>query len=161
YSPKILLQSGIGEKKKLQSLDIPVVADVPGVGWNFQDHTRFDFKFNFTFNRTDDPLELQRNVTYYNEMQDHYLNNKTGPLTLTVGNAACGLDLKSFTTTSSFHKILNDALSANPIASLPTDAPATVKAGYTVARLKELAYLKASKIPAASFLSCLDFTPAV
>lgn len=49
FSPTILLQSGIGEKKKLQDLNIPVVADVPGVGWNFQDHTRFDFKFNCKF----------------------------------------------------------------------------------------------------------------
>jgi choline dehydrogenase-like flavoprotein len=161
YSPKILLQSGIGERKKLENLNIPVVADVPGVGWNFQDHTRFDFKFNFTFNRTDNPLELQRNQTYYQEMQELYLNNRTGPLTLTVGNAACGLDLKRFTTTSSFNKIITDALTANPIASLPADAPATVKAGYAVARLTELAYLKESKIPAASFLSFLDFTPAV
>ncbi|RPA73561.1 alcohol oxidase [Ascobolus immersus RN42] len=161
FSPKILLQSGIGEKKKLQSLNIPVVADIPGVGWNFQDHTRFDFKFSFTFNRTNDPLELQRNQTYYNEMQALYLNNQTGPLTLTVGNAGCALDLKSFTNTSTYTSILASALATNPIAALPSNIPATVKAGYIKQRIALLASIKASKIPVASFLSFLDFTPAV
>jgi choline dehydrogenase len=37
-SPKLLLLSGIGEAEYLQSLGIPVVADLPGVGQNLQDH---------------------------------------------------------------------------------------------------------------------------
>ncbi|PPJ30752.1 oxidoreductase [Nocardia nova] len=37
-SPAILLRSGIGPAADLQALDIPVVADVPGVGRNLQDH---------------------------------------------------------------------------------------------------------------------------
>jgi choline dehydrogenase len=37
-SPKLLLQSGIGPAEELRSLDIPVVADRPGVGQNLQDH---------------------------------------------------------------------------------------------------------------------------
>jgi choline dehydrogenase len=37
-SPHLLMLSGIGPADLLQSLDIPVVADLPGVGKNLQDH---------------------------------------------------------------------------------------------------------------------------
>ncbi|BAZ10845.1 glucose-methanol-choline oxidoreductase [Calothrix sp. NIES-4071] len=37
-SPKLLMLSGIGDADYLQSLNIPVVADLPGVGQNLQDH---------------------------------------------------------------------------------------------------------------------------
>jgi choline dehydrogenase len=37
-SPQLLLLSGIGPAADLQALDIPVVADRPGVGQNLQDH---------------------------------------------------------------------------------------------------------------------------
>jgi choline dehydrogenase len=37
-SPQLLLLSGIGPKADLQSLDIPVVVDLPGVGTNLQDN---------------------------------------------------------------------------------------------------------------------------
>ncbi len=37
-TPKVLMQSGIGNHAELQRLGIPVVQDLPGVGENFQDH---------------------------------------------------------------------------------------------------------------------------
>ncbi|RCJ17974.1 choline dehydrogenase [Nostoc minutum NIES-26] len=37
-SPKLLLQSGIGDAEYLQGLGISVVTDLPGVGQNLQDH---------------------------------------------------------------------------------------------------------------------------
>jgi choline dehydrogenase len=37
-SPKVLMQSGIGDQAELQRLGIPVVQHLPGVGQNFQDH---------------------------------------------------------------------------------------------------------------------------
>ena len=37
-SPQLLMLSGIGPADQLASLDIPVVADLPGVGKNLQDH---------------------------------------------------------------------------------------------------------------------------
>ncbi|EIE18382.1 alcohol oxidase [Coccomyxa subellipsoidea C-169] len=38
HSPQILQLSGIGPQAELRSKDIPVVADLPGVGQNMQDH---------------------------------------------------------------------------------------------------------------------------
>jgi len=37
-SPHVLLLSGVGDEKNLKKHNIPLVADVPGVGMNFQDH---------------------------------------------------------------------------------------------------------------------------
>ena len=37
-SPQLLMLSGVGEADALRRLDIPVVADLPGVGRNLQDH---------------------------------------------------------------------------------------------------------------------------
>jgi choline dehydrogenase len=41
-TPKVLMQSGIGDQIELARLGIPVLQHLPGVGQNFQDHTRFD-----------------------------------------------------------------------------------------------------------------------
>ena len=41
-TPKMLMQSGIGDQTALQRLGIPVVQHLPGVGQNFQDHAGFD-----------------------------------------------------------------------------------------------------------------------
>lgn len=37
-TPKVLMQSGIGDESELRRFGIPVVANLPGVGRNFQDH---------------------------------------------------------------------------------------------------------------------------
>ncbi|MBW4578379.1 MAG: GMC family oxidoreductase N-terminal domain-containing protein [Tildeniella nuda ZEHNDER 1965/U140] len=44
-SPKLLLLSGIGAATHLRSLGIPVVADLPGVGQNLQDHLQLPIVF--------------------------------------------------------------------------------------------------------------------
>src|SRR5262249_29674816 len=38
HTPKVLMQSGIGDQAELQRLGISVVQHLPGVGQNFQDH---------------------------------------------------------------------------------------------------------------------------
>jgi len=40
-TPKVLMQSGIGDQAELRRLGIPVVQHLPGVGQNFQDHPAF------------------------------------------------------------------------------------------------------------------------
>src|SRR5258708_23981160 len=41
HTPKVLMQSGIGEQADLQRHGIPVVQNLPGVGQNLQDHPAF------------------------------------------------------------------------------------------------------------------------
>ena len=45
-SPKLLMLSGLGPADHLKALGIPVVADVPGVGQNFQDHVKLSIRWN-------------------------------------------------------------------------------------------------------------------
>lgn len=46
-TPKILMQSGIGDEEELQKLGIPIVEHLPGVGRNFQDHIGFNCLWEF------------------------------------------------------------------------------------------------------------------
>jgi len=41
HTPKVLLQSGVGDQAELRRLEIPVVQDLPGVGQGFQDQPAF------------------------------------------------------------------------------------------------------------------------
>jgi choline dehydrogenase len=41
-TPRVLMQSGISDAADLQRIGIPVAADLPGVGRNYQDHPRVD-----------------------------------------------------------------------------------------------------------------------
>lgn len=53
HTTQILQLSGIGPAALLEPLGIPVVADLPGVGANFQDHpTNVGFTFQCTFTDT-------------------------------------------------------------------------------------------------------------
>jgi choline dehydrogenase len=41
HTPKVLLQSGVGDQSELRRYGIPIVQHLPGVGQNFQDHVAF------------------------------------------------------------------------------------------------------------------------
>jgi choline dehydrogenase len=41
-TPKVLLQSGVGDEDELRRFNIPTVRHLPGVGCNLQDHVAFD-----------------------------------------------------------------------------------------------------------------------
>jgi len=42
HTPKLLMQSGIGDEHELNGVGIPIVEHLPGVGQNFQDHVGFN-----------------------------------------------------------------------------------------------------------------------
>lgn len=48
HTPKVLMQSGIGNRTDLERLGIPVVANLPGVGRNLQDHVAFDCVWEYS-----------------------------------------------------------------------------------------------------------------
>ena len=57
-TPKVLMQSGVGDGAELQRLGVPVVQHLPGVGRNFQDHVAFDCVWEYQT-----ALEPQNNMS--------------------------------------------------------------------------------------------------
>ncbi|UNO38458.1 GMC family oxidoreductase N-terminal domain-containing protein [Streptomyces sp. MST-110588] len=56
-SPPVLMRSGIGPAHHLRDLGIPVLADLPGVGGNLQDHPAVTLTFTGTVPAPADPRE--------------------------------------------------------------------------------------------------------
>ncbi|TAQ91129.1 hypothetical protein B7494_g575 [Chlorociboria aeruginascens] len=52
-TPQVLERSGVGNPEILKRLDIPVVADVPGVGENYQDHNLMFYPFKSSLDETE------------------------------------------------------------------------------------------------------------
>jgi len=79
-SPQILLLSGVGPADQLRALDIHVVADLPGVGGNLQDHP-----FVSVCNTSTQPISLF-DIEKPENLQE-YLEHQRGPFTSNVGEA--------------------------------------------------------------------------
>ena len=58
HTPKVLMQSGIGDSTELRRHGIALVQHLPGVGRNFQDHPRIDCVWEYT-----QPLEPRNNAS--------------------------------------------------------------------------------------------------
>ena len=79
-SPQLLMLSGIGPADHLKALGIPVVADLPGVGQNLQDHPAIVVLYAST-----QPISLAHAQSPEN-LQD-FVDNKMGPLTSNIAEA--------------------------------------------------------------------------
>ncbi|KAK4246832.1 hypothetical protein C7999DRAFT_41812 [Corynascus novoguineensis] len=85
HSPQLLMLSGIGPKILLESLDITVISDLPGVGQNLQDPIFFSVQSGVTTPslaiELADPNRLEPNV-------ESYVNNQAGPYSYAGGYIA-------------------------------------------------------------------------
>lgn len=88
-SPQTLMLSGIGPKAHLESLGIPCVKDLPGVGQNVLDHSILTIEY-----RVDDKIpahnQIFANPVLLAEADSQYEKDKTGPHNLygTSGSVA-------------------------------------------------------------------------
>ena len=76
-SPQLLMVSGIGPQETLESLDIPLVQDLPGVGQNLWDQPRFGISY-----RVNVPTSsaFGNDPTYSAQALQEYYANASGPL---------------------------------------------------------------------------------
>jgi choline dehydrogenase len=77
-SPQLLMVSGVGPAEQLQQFDIPVVADLAGVGQNMQDHIFFgpSYRVNLeTLTRVaNDPVYLVEQLALFTLTQSGYVH---------------------------------------------------------------------------------------
>lgn len=67
-SPALLLRSGVGPAQELEELGIPLVADVPAVGRNLQEHPTISMTFDVigrTLNQETSPLRVTKHGLNY------------------------------------------------------------------------------------------------
>jgi choline dehydrogenase len=84
HSPQLLMLSGIGPADHLQSMGIPVVSDLPGVGQNLQDHVAAGVICSCSR-----PISLNRTLTLWRlpGAIARYMLFRQGPLTSNVVEA--------------------------------------------------------------------------
>jgi len=61
-SPQILQRSGVGSSSLLKELDVPIIADVPGVGANLQDHLEIYIQY-----QCKKPVSIAPAARWYNK----------------------------------------------------------------------------------------------
>lgn len=68
-SPQLLMVSGVGSAEALRKLDIPIIADRPGVGRNMEDHIMYGpsyrVKLDTILAETSDPAKAMPNLVEY------------------------------------------------------------------------------------------------
>ncbi|KAH8896368.1 choline dehydrogenase [Thozetella sp. PMI_491] len=77
-SPQLLMISGIGPAATLEGLDIPVIANRPGVGQNLSDHAMFGPSYRVKVKTLPNELADPAQVL---PILDNYFRNAQGPLT--------------------------------------------------------------------------------
>ena len=81
-SPQLLMVSGIGPRATLESLNIPVIKDLPGVGQNLWDQPFFGVSYRVTVPTASAALN---NPELGLKAIEAYVNNATGPLSIFGG----------------------------------------------------------------------------
>ena len=112
-SPQMLMVSGVGPKALLQSLDIPVIADRPGVGQNLREHIVIYISHQvnmITGSELEDPAYLGQAISDFN-------NYARGPLA-SVGGDQMAMEKIPAELRVNFSTVTNQALD-----KLPADWP--------------------------------------
>ena len=79
-SPQLLMASGIGPAATLKGLNIPVVANLPGVGQNMQDHIYFGVSYRVnveSFSSLNDPVFAAAQAQLFNDKAAGMYTNPT------------------------------------------------------------------------------------
>ncbi|KAF1812895.1 putative glucose-methanol-choline oxidoreductase [Eremomyces bilateralis CBS 781.70] len=112
-SPQLLMVSGVGPKKVLEGLNIPVIANLPGVGQNLEDHP-----LSCSVRRVNliTASRMLNDPEYAMKVQNDYVHHESGPLTSPAGVIA----FEKFP--SSVRKTLSKS-ALDKLKSFPADWP--------------------------------------
>ncbi|KAF9881700.1 hypothetical protein CkaCkLH20_00846 [Colletotrichum karsti] len=125
-SPVLMQVSGIGPAQVLESLNISVQIDLPGVGNNFQDHPMARFPYSYTNASVFTSRDLDTSDALEDAL-DTFLANKTGPLTTPLINTVAFPNLKYHT--DEWETLLQRSQNQS-FDFLPLDTPPAVSSGY-------------------------------
>ncbi|KAL8720301.1 MAG: hypothetical protein Q9225_002813 [Loekoesia sp. 1 TL-2023] len=114
-SPQLLMVSGIGPRRTLESLDIPVLKDLPGVGQNLWDQPFFGTSFRVRVPTASAGLN---NPELAIAAVQEYLHNASGPLSI-PGTGVLGFEKLPATIRNGLSKSTQQALSD----TFPSDWP--------------------------------------
>ncbi|KAH4060770.1 hypothetical protein HBI70_207090 [Parastagonospora nodorum] len=129
-TPLLLQYSGIGPRKVLDAAKIDTLIDLPGVGWNLQDHSFALSLYNFTTDSSfPKPTTIASNTTYKAEAYDIFKQTNGGPYTAVVTVSGAFLPPSSFVG-DHFDKMVEEIATQKPYAYLPDDTPKELIAGY-------------------------------
>ncbi|KAJ0109074.1 hypothetical protein J7T55_002266 [Diaporthe amygdali] len=110
---------------------IEIVADLPGVGANFQDHpTNIGFAFEFQNEPSLNPT-LFNDASFFNASLKEYMANRTGPMTWAFGNNRVVLSLQNLT--SDYQALIDEFLHNNDASQFLDEwhrQHPTLEAGY-------------------------------
>ncbi|KAK1700021.1 GMC oxidoreductase-domain-containing protein [Colletotrichum godetiae] len=148
-SPTLLQVSGIGPRKVLESLNISVQIELPGVGNNFQDHPMAQFGFDYS----NSSIFTSRDLTgaAFDSALDTFVKNHTGPLTAPLINTVAFPSLQYHA--SEWKPLLQHSTNQSSFTFLPLDTPPTVQSGYTRQKRLVLAHLARPDVGAYELLA--------
>ncbi|PKX89194.1 GMC family oxidoreductase [Aspergillus novofumigatus IBT 16806] len=149
HTPQLLQLSGIGPKSLLDKFGIDVVADLPGVGANFQDQPRVIIPYNFSNNIQPNTDSLNSNATYDAKQRALYDSSREGAYVLTRGFSTNLATFPLCKATSECLKIVEAAREEEPVAYLPAGTDPTVLEGYKAQREITLRQLEGQDTPVA------------
>ncbi|KAF5583034.1 GMC oxidoreductase [Fusarium pseudocircinatum] len=124
FTPTLLQVSGIGPSDVLKSLGIPVKIDLPGVGYNLQDHPMVYANYYYRNESYFTSGEITNDV--YDEVAEEYIRNRTGPWTAPLINTVAFPSLRS--ATDDWKQFMNKSSGDG----IPSNTPNSVKRGYEV-----------------------------
>ncbi|WPH04566.1 alcohol oxidase [Acrodontium crateriforme] len=128
HSPQLLMLSGIGPASALQTLQIRVNINLPGVGSNLQDHGQTWCWYPYGNDPWPNPLDFYNNDTFVADAWTDYWANATGPLTTGAIDGVAFPSLPSISNMST--QLANQALAQSPKTYLENGTDPTVIAGY-------------------------------
>lgn len=129
-TPLLLQYSGIGPKKVLDAAKVKTLIDLPGVGWNLQDHS---FALSL-YNQTNDtsfpkPTTIASNATYKAEVYEIFKKTNGGPYTAWVTVSGAFLPPSTFVG-DQFDSMVEEIANQNHAAYFPAGIPKELIADF-------------------------------